>query len=1087
MKLKDFQQATVERVLAAFKHHDRYLVADEVGLGKTIIARGVIDALYQQKRAQGQPFHVVYICSNQTLAAQNLAKLSPVGKTSHPPYERLTMMAPSIPRTGDFFISSLTPHTSFKMSSYFGSYEERQILYKLLNEFSLYQNLDELKYLLRGTGGLERWLDKLSQLPAMNFDADLKDAFISLLSKQKFKDTFLGEALEDALTSEWPQKDKQQLILALRKSLSEAVLETRFDADLFVVDEFQRFKELIEVPDSSEGPTEVQLTAHKVFNSGRKVLLLSATPYKAFSTNLENLDHDDHFSAFQEVLQFVYAGHDPSPLPQIGDFSQNFFRQLDQLNWQQLAQADESTQKQMLAVIFETKSQLQALYLRGIARTERLIAESSSLIEPVAEQPLSASVSEIRQYVEMDRLTQSQLSPRLQRTRHHAVDFIKSTPFPLSFAQNYVYYEALAEALNDQQEQLARQLLSESAIDTYSLSLEGAHGKLDHLLQEAFGQQLERWLWIPPACPYYRPDQAFDVEPGLSKILIFSNWAMVPRALSTLLSYEQERRMVLAWNQHVKADQGEDEALAYFPKHTKERRKPAPRLVFRATEDHTSLTLSCLLYPSRYLVKCFTPQPDVLPDLDTLMASLTAQMRHDSPISAADQQAPLWAMPFYLDRGNGASSSYRTWLDLSTEALDQEEMSDEEPDSKDSSAEAGSKQHTPDKKGQKHFQQALSEQLLRLLESGQPFSGSDSHYQLAAEMALGSPAVCAYRMLQTLEPNAPELELQRYATRIAAAFFTLYNKPESIMVIETTIAEPLPYWRKCLRYGIQTQLQAMLDEYAHFMQENASLSSLEALTKHICVVLKFRTSSIKVNLRSSDDPSNLQDRPLRCHFAVEFGNQPRQDEKTHQRMGSVRDVFNSPFRPFVLTSTSIGQEGLDFHGYCRRLYHWNLPHNPIDLEQREGRINRYKGHAIRLNLARMFKDKLDPNSRDPLWQQLFQLAVAYKETHEPESCELVPYWHLNMPSESFKILRYVPLYRFSKEQQKYQRMLKSLAIYRLTLGQANQEALMASLLSRTKGVEYARLKQITQNIMLNLSPILAQNRDAFQASQQVPD
>ena len=44
-------------------------------------------------------------------------------------------------------------------------------------------------------------------------------------------------------------------------------------------------------------------------------------------------------------------------------------------------------------------------------------------------------------------------------------------------------------------------------------------------------------------------------------------------------------------------------------------------------------------------------------------------------------------------------------------------------------------------------------------------------------------------------------------------------------------------------------------------------------------------------------------------------------------------------------STSIGQEGLDFHTYCHAVVHWNLPSNPVDMEQREGRVHRYKGHA----------------------------------------------------------------------------------------------------------------------------------------------
>lgn len=61
-----------------------------------------------------------------------------------------------------------------------------------------------------------------------------------------------------------------------------------------------------------------------------------------------------------------------------------------------------------------------------------------------------------------------------------------------------------------------------------------------------------------------------------------------------------------------------------------------------------------------------------------------------------------------------------------------------------------------------------------------------------------------------------------------------------------------------------------------------------------------------------------------------------------QRAGVVREAFNSPFRQFILATTSIGQEGLDFHSYCHRVGRWNLPHNPVDMEQREGRANRYK-------------------------------------------------------------------------------------------------------------------------------------------------
>src|SRR5690606_1479283 len=98
--------------------------------------------------------------------------------------------------------------------------------------------------------------------------------------------------------------------------------------------------------------------------------------------------------------------------------------------------------------------------------------------------------------------------------------------------------------------------------------------------------------------------------------------------------------------------------------------------------------------------------------------------------------------------------------------------------------------------------------------------------------------------------------------------------------------------------------------------------------------------------------------------------------------------------PFVLATTSIGQEGLDFHQYCRKVVHWNLPNNPIDLEQREGRVNRYKGHVIRLQIARKYGPLLskDDLPSPDVWDDLFQIADAMERDNS--MCELVPYWHV---------------------------------------------------------------------------------------------
>lgn len=50
--------------------------------------------------------------------------------------------------------------------------------------------------------------------------------------------------------------------------------------------------------------------------------------------------------------------------------------------------------------------------------------------------------------------------------------------------------------------------------------------------------------------------------------------------------------------------------------------------------------------------------------------------------------------------------------------------------------------------------------------------------------------------------------------------------------------------------------------------------------------------------------------------------------------------FNTPYRPEVLISTSVGQEGIDLHRECRHVIHHDLCWNPATIEQRTGRVDR---------------------------------------------------------------------------------------------------------------------------------------------------
>ena len=148
---------------------------------------------------------------------------------------------------------------------------------------------------------------------------------------------------------------------------------------------------------------------------------------------------------------------------------------------------------------------------------------------------------------------------------------------------------------------------------------------------------------------------------------------------------------------------------------------------------------------------------------------------------------------------------------------------------------------------------------------------------------------------------------------------------------------------------------------------------------------------------------------MRGRFAMRLADY-RDEEGAVARLGGVRDAFNSPFRPFVLATTSIGQEGLDFHPYCYRVYHWNLPGNPVDLEQREGRVHRFKGHAMRLNLA----DRQAAVVRgkgvapDDPWAFMFEQA----RSEAAVGTELIPYW---IYEGSVRVERRVPMLPFSRE------------------------------------------------------------------------
>jgi hypothetical protein len=304
----------------------------------------------------------------------------------------------------------------------------------------------------------------------------------------------------------------------------------------------------------------------------------------------------------------------------------------------------------------------------------------------------------------------------------------------------------------------------------------------------------------------------------------------------------------------------------------------------------------------------------------------------------------------------------------------------------------------------------------------------------------------------------------------------LFNLPEVISLIRGINGEE-PFWLRVIEYCIDGGLQAVLDEHVHVLVESLGLQGrppaevITGVSKEIVSVLNLRTSSLNVDEFVVDPESrqiDIRNAEMRARFAMRFGQGKERAETGEEttREDLVRSAFNSPFWPFVLATTSVGQEGLDFHPYCHAVVHWNLPSNPVDLEQREGRIHRYKGHAVRKNLAARYgKEVISRGDKCP-WRSLFELG---KKEQNSSSSDIIPYWVYSI-HDGAKIERHVLATPLSKESELVERLKKSLVVYRMVFGQPRQSDLIEYILNNFPAEEVSRL---SEQLRIDLSPLAA--------------
>ena len=323
-QLKDFQCATVERIDYLFRNgQKRVLVADEVGLGKTLIARGAIakTALIQFEE-NDDIFKIVYICSNQVIANQNIRKLDVfnVRPEKSKDDDRLSMQHLKIAiqenetkkKKRFAQLIPLTPSTSFSMTNSCGTRDERALMFVILKRIPILKEyLDVINAFLCKGVQLWDWCIEKYENEVASLEKEHSSYPGTVLEKIEQYDAEnhiindLIQHVKETINSEHLAESDKAVLKKLRKMFAEISISL-LQPDLVIMDEFQRFKSLI---DSNAQETENGMIAKKLFETeGLKVLLLSATPYKLYST-VEEIEEaespNEYYKEFIQVIDFL--------------------------------------------------------------------------------------------------------------------------------------------------------------------------------------------------------------------------------------------------------------------------------------------------------------------------------------------------------------------------------------------------------------------------------------------------------------------------------------------------------------------------------------------------------------------------------------------------------------------------------------------------------------------------------------------------------------------------------------------------------------------------------------------------------------
>lgn len=1061
--LHGFQRDAVhhafERLFIAEDSSRRFLIADEVGLGKTMIARGVLALAVEHLRDRVDRLDIVYICSNLSIARQNINRLNPFPNRDFPDAERITLLPLHLKRVrkGEINLIAFTPGTSLDLNNSMGTRRERLLLYTLLERIwglSGVAPLNVLQGAVKNAAVFRAQAQAFREEHESELEAavGLIDAFeieLSRLPELRRRFMALCERFGRA-RSEVPvddRRDRNALVGELRAALARTCINA-LEPDLIILDEFQRFKNLLEAKDES-GELAQQLFDWSSENARAHVLLLSATPYKPYTLQHE-VGEEDHYQDFLRTLAFLHKGT-PGTL--------------------EVETAIRGYRKELLAAspgmaerLMPLKQEIEARLRRVMSRTERLASDGgdNGMLQSIRTD-LELSHADVESYVASRKISDAV-------EVDDPIEYWKSAPYALTFMEGYRLKEIIRDRVANQDDcdELAAAIRSAGPLLQLHQAMERGeelrlpNPKFRQLLADIEAKGALDVLWLPPSMPSYQLSERFQAAAaaGLTKRLVFSAWNLVPRAIAALLSYEAERRR-------------ESTALHPVSAHVAPRKDQVALL--RVSMDGrrpVGMPVLALMYPSSTLARLGDPRDfarergassgSLAELLEWTKGRIRPLLERCVPLTPTEEdgdEAWYWAAPLLLDRLDDRKGTLG-WWEQEDLASSWQQVSSEDEDSGDEPGSSGWQEHID-----------LARKVVRQewMPEGPP---PGDLLDVLAILAVGGPGVCAFRAFERLFPD-PRVRrhVRMGSARIGWSLRSLLNRPQAIAMVRTGTRD-IAYWRQAMDYCASGCLGSVLEEYVHVLRDAAGVGgqspdkACAAIAVEAADALGIRAATLTVEELVLEARTGRPDhRPLKIGtlFAMRFGSDKLEDAKQANRDKATRAAFNSPFWPFVLATTSVGQEGLDFHWYCHAVTHWNLPSNPVDLEQREGRVHRFKGHAIRKNVAhRCGAQALLSEASDP-WTEAFRLAAM--DAHRGDR-GLTPYWLYSVPGGA-SIERHIPLYPLSRDGIRYEALKRALGAYRLVFGQPRQDELLAYLLDH---VDAVRLKDLEHVLRIDLAP-----------------